>query len=189
MDLLSIFSLAVGLFSGEENFDENNDRIFQPFFTDPTTMIRLLHYSNEPSIPEEGIFACGSHSDYGMITLLLTDDNPGLQVKLSDSWIDVPPQIGAFVVNVGDMFERWTNGKFRSTVHRVIQPVRGKERYSVPFFFEPDFDAVVECLEVCRGEDGPKYPPITAGRHLLNMYEKTHADFDYDGKKSEDQAR
>ncbi|KAL7481714.1 hypothetical protein ACHAW6_007387, partial [Cyclotella cf. meneghiniana] len=170
MDLLSIFSLAVGLFSGEENFDENNDRIFQPFFSDPTTIIRLLHYSSEPSVPEEGIFACGAHSDYGMITLLLTDDNPGLQVKLADSWIDVPPQRGAFVVNIGDMFQRWTNGKFRSTVHRVIQSASGKERYSVPFFFEPDFDAAVECLEMCRGKDGPKYPPITAGSHLLSMY-------------------
>eukprot|EP00804_Cyclotella_cryptica_P026131 CCRYP_013027-RA/>CCRYP_013027-RA protein AED:0.40 eAED:0.40 QI:0/-1/0/1/-1/1/1/0/339 len=189
MDLLAVFSLAVGLFSGEEKFDENKDRIFQPFFSDPTTMIRLLHYSDEPSVPEEGVFACGAHSDYGMITLLLTDDNPGLQVKLEDSWVDVPPQRGAFVVNIGDMFERWTNGKFCSTVHRVIQPASGLERYSVPFFFEPDFDALVECLEMCRGEEGSKYPPITAGRHLLNMYEKTHADFDYGGGKSEDRVR
>ena len=182
MQLLSYFSLAVSLFSGEDSFDVGNDQTFHPFFSDPTTMIRLLHYSNEPSKPDEGIFACGAHSDYGMITLLLTDDNPGLQVKLSDKWIDVPPQKGAFVVNIGDMFERWTNGKFRSTIHRVIQPADCNERYSVPFFFEPDFDALVECLDVCCGEDGPKYLPITAGRHLLNMYEQTHADFEHEGK-------
>ena len=144
-------------------------------------MLRLLHYSNEPSKPDDGIFACGAHSDYGMITLLLTDNNPGLQVKLGeDKWLDVPPKEGAFVINIGDMFERWTNGIFQSTVHRVIQPPNGKERYSVPFFFEPDFDALVECLDVCHGKDGPKYPPITAGRHLLNMYEQTHADFDHE---------
>jgi isopenicillin N synthase-like dioxygenase len=177
MDLLTYFSLAVGLCS-EESFDERNTTIFNPFFTDPTTVIRLLHYSNEPSVPEEGVFACGAHSDYGMITLLLTDDNPGLQVKVSGTWIDVPPQEGAFVVNIGDMFERWTNGLFHSTIHRVIQPANGKERYSVPFFFEPDFDAVCECLDVCCGDTGPKYPPITAGQHLLYMYQKTHADFD-----------
>ncbi|KAL7474017.1 hypothetical protein ACHAW6_000017 [Cyclotella cf. meneghiniana] len=93
MDFLSIFSLAIGLFLREENFDENNDQIFQLFFSDPTTIIRLLHYSNEPSIPEEGIGAL----DYGMIILLLTDDNPGLQVKLADSWMDVPPQRGALL--------------------------------------------------------------------------------------------
>ena len=177
MDLLSHFSLAVGLCS-EGTCDKKDDSIFHPFFTNPTTMIRLLHYSNEPSLPEEGVFACGAHSDYGMITLLLTDDNPGLQVKLSDKWIGVPPKEGAFVVNIGDMFERWTNGVFKSTIHRVIQPSNGSERYSVPFFFEPDFDALVECLDVCRGEDGPKFPPITAGQHLINMYEMTHADFD-----------
>jgi isopenicillin N synthase-like dioxygenase len=178
MKLLSYFSLAVGL-CDEDSFDEKNDTIFNQFFKDPTTMIRLLHYSIEPSVPKDGIFACGAHSDYGMITLLLTDDNPGLQVKLINEWIDVPPKQGAFVVNIGDMFERWTNGKFCSTIHRVIQPPNGKERYSVPFFFEPDFDALVECLDVCRGKDEPKYPPITAGQHLLNMYNKTHADFDH----------
>lgn len=176
MKLLSYFSLAACL-CDETSFDEKKDALFNPFFQDPTTMVRLLHYSKEPSKPEDGLFACGAHSDYGMITLLLTDDNPGLQVKLSDDWIDVPPTEGAFVINIGDMFERWTNGKFCSTKHRVIQPANGKERYSVPFFFEPDFDALVECLDVCRGEDGPKYPPITAGQHLMSMYAQTHADF------------
>lgn len=75
------------------------------------------------------------------------------------------------------------------TVHQVIQPSSGTERYLVQFFFEPNIDAIVECLEMCCGEDGPKYPPITASRHLLNMYEQTHADFDYGGMKSEDQVR
>lgn len=185
MDLLPYFSLAVGLCS-ECSMDETNDSIFNHFFTDPTTMLRLLHYSNEPSIPQDGVFACGAHSDYGMITLLLTDANPGLQVKLSEEWIDVPPKDAAFVVNIGDLFERWSNGLFRSTIHRVVQPSNGRERYSIPFFFEPDFDAVVECLDVCLGNEGPKYPPVTAGQHLLNMYEKTHADFDHvNSKKGE----
>ncbi|KAL7468957.1 hypothetical protein ACHAXS_009202 [Conticribra weissflogii] len=170
MSLLPYFALAAG----------SDDRhLFDEFFEDPGTIVRLLHYSSEPSAPDEGIYACGAHSDYGMITLLLTDENPGLQVKLNnENWIDIPPRKGAFVVNIGDMFERWTNGKFRSTVHRVLTPLGGNERYSVPFFFEPDFDALVECLDVCCSEyNPPKFPPITAGQHLLNMYGKTHADF------------
>jgi len=170
MNLLPYFAMAV----------ESDDRqLFDDFFKDPSTFVRLLHYSSEPSSPEEGIFACGAHSDYGMITLLLTDGNPGLQVRLNnENWIDIPPRKGAFVVNIGDMFERWTNGKFRSTVHRVLTPRVGNERYSVPFFFEPDFDALVKCLDVCCSEDNPpKFPPVTAGQHLLNMYGKTHADF------------
>ncbi|KAL7474016.1 LOW QUALITY PROTEIN: hypothetical protein ACHAW6_000016 [Cyclotella cf. meneghiniana] len=76
------------------------------------------------------------------------------------------------------MFQRWTNGKFRSTSYSAC---KWKGEILYPFFFEPDFDAVVECLEMCHGKYGPKYPPITAGSHLLSMYE------DYDGKKREDQ--
>jgi len=178
MKLLGCFALAVG---------SSNPQLFDEYFTEPKTFIRLLHYSSEASDERNGLYACGAHSDYGMLTLLLTDDNPGLQVRLEGGeWIDIPPKKGAYVVNIGDMFERWTNGKFRSTVHRVITPADANERYSIPFFFEPNFDALVECLETCCSEDDPpKYPPITAGQHLLNMYEKTHAEFDYLGEKTE----
>ena len=83
-------------------------------------------------------------------------------------------------------FIRWTNGKFRSTVHRVITPKNANERYSIPFFFEPNFDSLVKCLDTCTDKDNPpKYPPITAGQHLLNMYAQTHVDFDYQGEKKE----
>ncbi|KAL7531777.1 hypothetical protein ACHAXR_005118 [Thalassiosira sp. AJA248-18] len=166
--LLGCFSIAVGA---------KDPHLFDQYFTEPKTTIRLLHYSAEPSDEKMAY--------YGMITLLLTDENPGLQVKLNDgSWIDIPPKRGAFVVNIGDTFERWTNGIFKSTVHRVITPKLANERFSIPFFFEPNFDALVECLESCCSEGNPpKYPPVTAGQHLLNMYEKTYTDFDHLGEK------
>mmetsp|Transcript_3899 Transcript_3899/g.6004 ORF Transcript_3899/g.6004 Transcript_3899/m.6004 type:complete len:318 (-) Transcript_3899:26-979(-) len=171
MELVRYFAVSLTSRSTPHLFDE--------YFTEPTTFLRLLHYSAEESAPSKGVYACGAHSDYGMLTLLLTDDNPGLQIQTKDGiWVDVPPKKGAFVVNIGNMFERWTNGLFKSTIHRVITPKGAKERYSVPFFFEPNFDALVECLESCCDEDNPaKYPPITAGQHLLNMYASTHADF------------
>ena len=170
MELVRYFAISL---------TSSNPHLFDEYFTEPSTFIRLLHYSAEESAPSEGVYACGAHSDYGMLTLLLTDDNPGLQIQTKDgTWVDVPPKKGAFVVNIGDMFERWTNGLFKSTVHRVITPKDANERYSVPFFFEPNFDALVECLESCCNKDNPaKYPPITAGQHLLNMYASTHADF------------
>lgn len=170
MELVRCFAVSLTL---------NNPHLFDEYFAEPSTCIRLLHYSSEESAPSEGVYACGAHSDYGMLTLLLTDDNPGLQILSNDGiWVDMPPKKGAFVVNIGDMFERWTNGLFKSTIHRVITPKGAKERYSVPFFFEPNFDALVECLESCCNEDNPaKYPPITAGQHLLNMYASTYADF------------
>ena len=73
-----------------------------------------------------------------MLTLLSTDLNPGLQIKGKDGkWLDVPPRPHALIINLGDMLERWTNGVYRSTPHRVINTT-GRERYSAPFFFEPN---------------------------------------------------
>ena len=96
--LLTYFALAIG---------SKDIHLFDEFFTQPKTFIRLLHYSSECSNTENGIYACGKHSDYGMLTLLLTDDNPGLEVQMKDNnWLSIPPRRGSFVVNIGDMFER-----------------------------------------------------------------------------------
>lgn len=94
---------------------------FDEFFTEPMSLLRLLQYSHEPSNLEKGVMACGAHSDYGCLTLLLTNEVPGLQIQFGDKWIDVPPIYPeGFIVNIGDMLERWSNGKFKSTVHRVL---------------------------------------------------------------------
>jgi isopenicillin N synthase-like dioxygenase len=176
LQVVRLLALAIGV--PEDYFDSS--------FEAPMAALRLLHYSPEPSAPKNGLFACGAHSDYGMITLLLTDQNKGLQIfTKSGEWIDVPPKRGHFIVNLGDMLERWTNGLFLSTRHRVLIPddAQRSERYSIPFFFEPNFDTVVQCLEVCckdprTGERmPPKYPPTTSGQHLLDKYSQTHADF------------
>ncbi len=188
--LVQLIALAIGL--PRDYFDDK--------FSPPMAFLRLLHYSKQKSDIAKGIFACGAHSDYGMVTLLATDDQPGLQIlvnkTMGDSycttegkqekeeiWVDVhPPPKGTFVVNLGDMLERWTNGKFKSTVHRVVSSGEA-ERYSIPFFYEPNFDTVVECLDVCLDDDGhgkkemAKYPSTTAGDHLLEKYQETHADF------------
>jgi len=159
------------------DLDEN---FFDLHFVDnPVATLRLLHYSIEESKPELGVYACGAHSDFGMLTILLTDKNPGLQIRtLEHEWIPVPPREGAFIVNLGDLLERWTNGLYLSTVHRVISE-GSSERYSVPFFYTPNFDTVVEVLECCidEGDNLPKHPPITSGKHLLEKLSQTHADF------------
>ena len=119
----------------------------------------------------EGGVSCGEHTDYGCVTLLLADSTPNaLQVQSHDgkSWINANPVPGAFVVNIGDMIERWTNGEWKSTNHRVIH--RGSNfRVSVPFFFEPDFDAVVSPLPKCVERTGGKlkYERVVYGQHLV----------------------
>ncbi|KIW04322.1 uncharacterized protein PV09_04614 [Verruconis gallopava] len=116
----------------------------------------------------EGI-SCGEHTDYGCVTLLLADDTVGaLQVQAKDgTWINADPIPNAFVVNIGDMMERWTNGEWKSTNHRVVH--RGSNyRVSAPFFFEPDFDAEVAPLPKCVERTGGKalYGSVVYGEHL-----------------------
>ncbi|CAN0092914.1 unnamed protein product [Ascophyllum nodosum] len=151
---------------------------FEDCFSQPMSVVRLLHYSAEVSDPSNGVLGTGAHSDYGLMTMLATDDVPGLQVLLDGEWHDVPPRPGAFVCNLGDMLQRWTNDHFRSTVHRVVNKL-GRERYSIPYFFEPNFDTQVECFpQFCSDKSPAKYPPVTSGMYLIGKYSKTHVDFD-----------
>lgn len=103
----------------------------------------LANCSAEAAAPEQGQFSAGAHCDYGCLTFLLTDGTPGLQVYLGDKWHDVPYVPGTLVINLGDMLERWTGGRYRSTMHRVVN-TSGRERFSAAFFVEPNFETVVE---------------------------------------------
>ena len=109
-------------------------------------VMRAIGY---PPLPEDGGgVSCGEHSDYGCVTLLLADETKGaLQAWVETEgeegrWVDVDPVEGALVVNIGDMMSRWSGGKWKATRHRVVHKGEGY-RVSVPFFFEPDWDARV----------------------------------------------
>lgn len=146
----------------------------------PNGLLRLLHYPGELGCFNEQIYGASEHSDYGMITLLASDGVPGLQVcrdKFNQPrlWEDVLHINGAFIVNIGDMMERWTNCLFRSTLHRVM-PV-GQERYSMAFFLDPNPDCVVECLESCCSPSCPaRFPPIRSGAYLEERFKLTYGE-------------
>lgn len=111
----------------------------------PTLLFRIFHY---PPGGEADALGVGEHSDYGLLTLLGQDAHGGLEVRAADgAWIAVPPRGHALVVNIGDMFERLTRGRFRSAPHRVIN-ASGRERLSWPLFYDPDFAASVDPLPV-----------------------------------------
>ena len=171
-ELLHAFALALSL---EETY-------FDHWLAAPMTTLGPLHYPPQTGRVTEARLGAGAHTDYGCLTMLAQDGNGGLQVRNANGqWIDAPPIEESFVVNIGDMMERWTNGIFKSTPHRVIN-ASGRERYSLPYFFDPDFAAEVACLETCLAEaDEPKYPPTTAGQHLLDMI---NASFAYHKEKS-----
>ncbi|MEO1307528.1 MAG: 2OG-Fe(II) oxygenase family protein, partial [Pseudomonadota bacterium] len=134
----------------------------------PLATLRLLHY---PANPAQTGIGAGAHTDYGSITLLMTDGEPGLQVKPRDGdWIDAPHLPGAFVVNIGDCLMRWTNDIYRSTPHRVLPPKR--QRRSIAFFLDPNPDAIVAALP---GTGSARYEPVTGADYLRSRLEATYA--------------
>ncbi|MEM6303441.1 MAG: 2-oxoglutarate and iron-dependent oxygenase domain-containing protein [Pseudomonadota bacterium] len=136
--------------------------------TCPTSQLRLLRYIENDMPQTKDITGISAHSDFECFTILC-QGAPGLQVMNADDvWIEAPPIPGTFIVNIGDIFETWSGGQFKSTQHRVINT--GKERYSMPLFFGLDYNAVVEPLEQFRTpETIAKYPAIKAGEHLMRM--------------------
>lgn len=149
---------------------------FAPFCHQPLSNLRLIHYPPQPANPLPGEKGCGAHTDWGALTLLMQDDVGGLQVwDESAGWVDAPPLPDSFVVNLGDMIARWTNDRYASTLHRVVN-LSGRERYSVPFFFSGNPDEPVVCLPGCASADAPpRYAPTTVEGHLREMYARTYA--------------
>lgn len=150
----------------------NADCSFTESFETPTTWLRLLYYpANQYESVEQseklGVYGSAPHTDFGCLTLLAQDEVGGLQVQERDgTWIDVPRIDNAFVVNVGDMLHRWSNGLLRSTPHRVINP-SGRARYSCPFFYDPHVNTIVEPLPSCVSENNPaRYESINFGEFL-----------------------
>ena len=172
--ILSLMATALGLPADH----------FIPLTDQHTSALRLLHYPDLAGTrAEPGQLRAGAHSDYGTLTLLRQDDAPGgLEVLAADNtWVSAPAVDGAYVLNIGDALERWTNGRWRSTLHRVVLPptdvTESTERQSIAFFHNANWDAVIDCLEPCRPEDPTDLlPPITAGRHLMEKFRRTQND-------------
>ena len=152
--LLRAFALALEL---DEDW-------FLASFHKPQTQLSLLHYPPQPPAAPEDEYGIRPHADATAFTILYQDEVGGLQVQgVSGQWIAAPPIPGTYVINIGDMMARWTNDRFASTRHRVFNRT-GRERYSLPFFGIPDYDAVVECLPTCQGPGNTaKYPPLKVG--------------------------
>jgi isopenicillin N synthase-like dioxygenase len=147
---------------------------FESRFDNPMAMLRLLHYP--PAAPrDDGVFGAGEHTDYGNLTLLLTDDAGGLEVRRRDgSWMAAPYVPRAFVCNIGDCLMRWTNDVYVSTPHRVVNPP-GRDRYSIAFFLDANADALVEAIPACISPSRPaRYAPITAGDYLASRLAATY---------------
>ena len=151
------------------------ERFFDDKLDQPLATLRLLRYPPRPARLEPGQIGAGEHTDYGNITLLVTDDAGGLEVRTRDGrWMSPPHVPGALICNIGDCLMRWTNDVYVSTPHRVVNPV-GRERYSVAFFLDPNPDAVVACLPSCMSAKNPaKYPVTTGAAYLKARLDATY---------------
>ena len=145
-----------------------SEEYFSPFFTDSMSNLRLLRYPTATG--SAGQIGAGAHTDYGAITLLMTDGEAGLQVRTRNGdWTDVPHVEDAFVINIGDCLMRWTNDIYVSTPHRVLPPRR--TRRSVAFFLEANPDTVIAALP---GTGEPRYRPVLAADYLLDRLGATY---------------
>ena len=123
---------------------------------DPLLLFRIFRYPPQPE-PVDG-WGVAEHTDYGLLTLLLQDEAGGLEVRTPDGWVPAPPEPGSFVCNLGDMLERLTGGRYRSTPHRV-RNTSGTDRISFPFFLDPGWDTEVVPLPLdITGPAGPAPP-------------------------------
>jgi len=171
--LRRIFATALGL--APEYFEDK--------FRGHLSSLRVIDYPEQSAPPLPGQLRAGAHSDYGVLTILRTDDAPGgLQVRTrAGLWSDVPHIPGSFVVNIGDAMMRWTNDRWISTQHRVVNPpadpAQPARRQSIAYFHNLPRDAVIECLPPFR-ETGipPRYPPITYGEYAELRYRQAHGD-------------
>lgn len=148
---------------------------FEDLCNEPHATLRLLHYPPQVGGAETNQRGIGAHTDFGGLTILSQDGVGGLQIHDGeDGWIDVPPLPGAYVINLGDMIARWTNDRYRSTLHRVINQ-SPRERYSVTFFMNGNPDHVVACLPTCLSAgERPHYPPTTVERHIRERIRQTY---------------
>lgn len=159
---------ALGLGIPEHFFDDKIERHI--------TAMRLNHYPEQLTAPAPGQLRAGAHTDYGLLTILNGENVPGgLQAQTRDGrWLDVETDPRSFVVNIGDLLMRWTNDRWVSNVHRVVNPpdreAGRSRRLSIAFFHHPNYDASIECI---APPGAAKYPPVLSGTYRDEKYRQT----------------
>ncbi|HJO71557.1 MAG TPA: 2-oxoglutarate and iron-dependent oxygenase domain-containing protein [Rhodospirillales bacterium] len=167
--IMRIFALALNL--REDFFDDK--------IADSISHIRFNKYPAQIEPPLPGQLRAGAHTDYGSLTILYGEDTPGgLQVvNRKGEWTDIHPAPGSFVLNLGDLMARWTNDRWVSTLHRVVNPPRqfaDRERLSIAFFHAPNYDAEIKCVDTCQGPSNPpKFEALIYGEYRLDKTLKT----------------
>jgi isopenicillin N synthase-like dioxygenase len=169
-DMMRVFGAALGL----------PDGFFDGVLARHFSILSCHHYPVLEEPPKPGQLRTGAHTDYGAMTILTaTDAQGGLEVQMPNgNWAGVQPKAGEFVVNLGDMMARWTNERWVSTMHRVVNPPLGmaqSRRLSIGMFVHPNYDQSIACVPTCLAAgEKPRYETITAGEHIKRKIEASH---------------
>jgi isopenicillin N synthase-like dioxygenase len=172
--LLRAFALSLG----------QREDVFEPLYrNDPHVLVKLIHYpGRDLTASDQGV---GAHKDSGLLSLLLQDEQGGLQVETAQGWIDVAPRAGALVINIGEILELASDGYLRATLHRVVTPSAGRKRFSAAFFLGARLDATVPLLslprELAAEARGPERDPDNplfrdVGQNYLKGRLRSHPD-------------
>ncbi|MDQ6437709.1 2OG-Fe(II) oxygenase family protein [Mesorhizobium sp. LHD-90] len=165
--IMRVFAVALDL--PESFFDRTIDR--------PISALRALNYPETHVPPKHGQLRAGAHTDYGSLTILLPQPgSSGLQIYTPEGeWREVPPVDGAFVINIGDLMARWTNDRWVSTLHRVVNADgSAARRQSLAFFHQPNWHQEIACIPSCLAPgETPRYEPVLSGPYLMSKFQAT----------------
>jgi isopenicillin N synthase-like dioxygenase len=152
------------------------ERHFDALFTMPVADMRLAHYPDSAAVRAVSDFGTGAHTDHGILTLLWQDNCGGLEVCLGDeTWLPVPPVPDSLVVNIGELMTRWSNGRLRSTLHRVINRA-GRSRFSIPLFLHPNVGTLVDPRSWPGVSDASaRFDPVISNEYLASRFSQYRA--------------
>ena len=166
------FKLGMKILEGFALYLDKPEDFFTRHFSKPVADMVINHYLGAAGLHISDQ-ASGPHTDHGIVTILWQDSLGGLEVMGKDgNWISATPLRGSYVINIGELMKRWTNGRFKATVHRVVH-LQNKSRYSMPLFCNPDFRTVVDPRDLGVSDAEAQYPPIQSGEFLLSRFKAT----------------
>jgi len=169
---LETYRLGMKILEGFALYLDLPEDFFTRHFTKPVADMVINHYlgSAGSHVSDQ---ASGPHTDHGIVTILWQDSLGGLEVMGKDgNWISATPLRGSFVINIGELMKRWTNGRFKATVHRVVH-LRDMPRYSMPLFCNPNFRTIVDPRDLGVSDADAQFPPIQSGEFLLQRFKAT----------------
>jgi isopenicillin N synthase-like dioxygenase len=169
---METYRLGMKILEGLALYLGQPEDFFTRHFTKPIADMVINHYLGNAGLHISDQ-ASGPHTDHGIVTILWQDDLGGLEVMGKDgNWIQATPLRGSFVINVGELMKRWTNGRFKATVHRVVH-LRDMPRYSMPLFCNPNFRTIVDPRDLGVSDADARYEPVVSGEFLMSRFKAT----------------